>query len=425
VSSIESPAASETSTPAQTGGAVNDRSLFGFEIGTRLDTGGRTGIIHTPHGDIRTPAFIPVGTKATVKAVRPDEVAELGGQAVLSNAYHLYLQPGSDLIDEAGGLGKFMNWPGPTFTDSGGFQVMSLGSGFKKVISMESTGEQNDELVAVGKERLSNVDDDGVTFKSHLDGSMHRFTPEISMRVQHELGADIMFAFDELTTLVNTRGYQEESLERTRLWAIRCIEEHFRLTEERSHRPYQALFGVLQGAQYEDLRRKAARDLGAMDFDGYGIGGALEKENLGIIIRWVCEELPENKPRHLLGISEPDDLFEAIKTGADTFDCVSPSRVARNAAIYTRDGRYNLTGAKYRRDFGPLDPDCDCYTCQNYSRAYLRHLYKAKEMLFSTLCTIHNEHFVVSLVAEIRQAMIDGRFTELEAEVLGRYYAKK
>jgi queuine tRNA-ribosyltransferase len=389
-----------------------------------MDTGGRTGLLRTPHGDIQTPAFIPVGTKATVKAVRPDEVAELGGQAVLANAYHLYLQPGSDLIDEAGGLGKFMNWPGPTFTDSGGFQVMSLGSGFKKVISMESTGVQNDELVAVGKERLSNVDDDGVTFKSHLDGSMHRFTPEISMRVQHELGADIMFAFDELTTLVNTRGYQEESLERTRQWAIRCIDEHFRLTEERSHRPYQALFGVLQGAQYEDLRRKAARDLGAMDFDGFGIGGALEKENLGIIIRWVCEELPENKPRHLLGISEPDDLFEAIKTGADTFDCVSPSRVARNAAIYTRDGRYNLTGAKYRRDFGPLDPDCSCYTCQNYSRAYLRHLYKAKEMLFSTLCTIHNEHFVVSLVAEIRQAMTDGRFDELESEVLGRYYSK-
>lgn len=412
----ESPAASAP---------INDRSQFGFEVGTRLDTGGRTGVIRTPHGRIETPAFIPVGTKATVKAVRPDEVAELGGQAVLANAYHLYLQPGSELIDEAGGLGKFMNWPGPTFTDSGGFQVMSLGSGFKKVISMEATGQRSDELVAVGKERLSNVDDDGVTFKSHLDGAMHRFTPEISMRVQHELGADIMFAFDELTTLINTRGYQEESLERTRLWAIRCIEEHFRLTEARSHRPYQALFGVLQGAQYEDLRRKAARDLGAMDFDGFGIGGALEKENLGIIIRWVCEELPEDKPRHLLGISEPDDLFEAIRTGADTFDCVSPSRVARNAAIYTRDGRFNLTGAKYRRDFGPLDPDCGCYTCQNYSRAYLRHLYKAKEMLFSTLCTIHNEHFVVSLVAEIRQAMIDGRFFELEAEVLGRYYAKR
>ncbi|RAE57288.1 tRNA-guanine transglycosylase, partial [Burkholderia multivorans] len=231
------------------------------------------------------------------------------------------LQPGSDIVDEAGGLGRFMNWPGPTFTDSGGFQVMSLGAGFKKVISMEVTGEQNDDAIAAGKERLSNVDDDGVTFKSHLDGTMHRFTPEVSMRVQHELGADIMFPFDELTTLVNTRGYQETSLERTRLWAIRCIEEHQRLTQARAHRPYQALFAVLQGAQYEDLRRKAARDLGAMDFDGYGIGGALEKENLGTIIRWVCEELPEDKPRHLLGISEPDDLFEAIKTGADTFDC--------------------------------------------------------------------------------------------------------
>lgn len=415
---IDSRAASETAPPP-----INDRSQFGFEVGTRLETGGRTGVISTPHGQIRTPAFIPVGTKATVKAVKPEDVAALGGQAVLANAYHLYLQPGSDIVDEAGGLGRFMNWPGPTFTDSGGFQVMSLGAGFKKVISMEVTGEQNDDAIAAGKERLSNVDDDGVTFKSHLDGTMHRFTPEVSMRVQHELGADIMFAFDELTTLVNTRGYQETSLERTRLWAIRCIEEHQRLTQERSHRPYQALFGVLQGAQYEDLRRKAARDLGAMDFDGYGIGGALEKENLGTIIRWVCEELPEDKPRHLLGISEPDDLFEAIKTGADTFDCVSPSRVARNAAVYTRDGRYNLTGAKYRRDFGPLDPECDCYTCENYSRAYLRHLYKAKEMLFSTLCTIHNEHFVVSLVAEIRQAMEDGRFSELETEVLGRYYA--
>lgn len=418
---IESPAASET-VPVEAA-PINDRSAFGFEVGTRLETGGRTGVISTPHGQIATPAFIPVGTKATVKAVKPEDVAALGGQAVLANAYHLYLQPGSDIVDEAGGLGRFMNWPGPTFTDSGGFQVMSLGAGFKKVISMELTGEQNDDVIAEGKERLSNVDDDGVTFKSHLDGTMHRFTPEVSMQVQHQLGADIMFAFDELTTLVNTRGYQETSLERTRLWAIRCIEEHRRLTESRAHRPYQALFGVLQGAQYEDLRRKAARDLGGMDFDGFGIGGALEKENLGTIIRWVCEELPEDKPRHLLGISEPDDLFEAIKTGADTFDCVSPSRVARNAAIYTRDGRYNLTGAKYRRDFGPLDPECDCYTCENYSRAYLRHLYKAKEMLFSTLCTIHNEHFVVSLVAEIRQAMEDGRFAELEAEVLGRYYA--
>ncbi|GAA4284578.1 tRNA guanosine(34) transglycosylase Tgt [Brevibacterium daeguense] len=404
-------------------GRINDRSRFGFEIEARLATGGRAGTIRTPHGDIRTPAFVPVGTKATVKAVRPDDVAALGAQAVLANAYHLYLQPGADIIDEAGGLGAFMGWSGPTFTDSGGFQVMSLGSGFKKVIPMAATGEQNDDAIAVGKERMSNVDEDGVTFKSHLDGTMHRFTAEVSMQVQHQLGADIIFAFDELTTLMNTRGYQEESLERTRRWALRCAAEHQRLTEERSHRPYQALFGVLQGAQYEDLRRKAARDLGAMDFDGFGIGGALEKENLGTIIGWVADELPELKPRHLLGISEPDDLFTAIAAGADTFDCVSPSRVARNAAVYTRDGRFNISGARYRRDFGPIDPECGCHTCQNFSRAYLRHLFKAKEMLFSTLCTIHNEYFIVNLVAEIRQSILDGRFRELEAEVLGRYYA--
>jgi queuine tRNA-ribosyltransferase len=409
--------------PSRAEERVNDRSQFGFAIEARMESGGRAGIIRTPHGDIRTPAFIPVGTKATVKAVRPDDVAALGAQAVLANAYHLYLQPGPDIVDEAGGLGAFMGWSGPTFTDSGGFQVMSLGSGFKKVIPMEATGEQNDDAVAVGKERMSNVDEDGVTFKSHLDGTMHRFTAEVSMQVQHQLGADIIFAFDELTTLMNTRGYQEESLERTRRWALRCAAEHQRLTAERSHRPYQALFGVLQGAQYEDLRRKAARDLGAMDFDGFGIGGALEKENLGTIIGWVGEELPELKPRHLLGISEPDDLFTAIAAGADTFDCVSPSRVARNAAVYTRDGRFNISGAKYRRDFGPIDAECECYTCQNFSRAYLRHLYKAKEMLFSTLCTIHNEYFIVNLVAAIRQAILDDRFRELEAEVLGRYYA--
>ena len=401
---------------------MNDRSRFGFEVRTRLESGGRTGVIHTPHGDIQTPSFIPVGTKATVKAVRPEEMTELGTQAVLANAYHLYLQPGSDLIDEAGGLGEFMNWHGPTFTDSGGFQVMSLGAGFKKVISMEATGEISDDAVAAGKERHSYVDDDGVNFRSHLDGTMHRFTPEVSMRVQHEIGADIMFAFDELTTLMNSRKYQEESLERTRLWAQRCVAEHRRLTDERTHRPYQALFGVLQGAQYEDLRRKAARDLGAMGFDGFGIGGALEKENLGTIVGWVCEELPEAKPRHLLGISEPDDLFTAVRAGADTFDCVSPSRVARNAALYTRDGRFNL-GGRFKRDFGPIDPECDCYTCANYSRAYLRHLYKAKEMLFSTLATIHNERFTVSLVDRIRAAMDSGDLDALEEETLGRYYA--
>jgi queuine tRNA-ribosyltransferase len=386
---------------------------------------GRTGTITTPHGEIQTPAFIAVGTKATVKAVLPESMKELGAQALLANAYHLYLQPGAAVLDAAGGLGKFMNWDGPTFTDSGGFQVMSLGSGFKKVINMDaaaaSTG--SDDQVAPGKERLAHVDDDGVWFKSHLNGDKHRFTPEISMQVQHQLGADIMFAFDELTTLMNSRGYQEESLERTRLWAERCVTEHERLTEERSHRPYQALFGVIQGAQYEDLRRKACRDLGAMNFDGFGIGGALEKENLGTIVRWCTEELPEDKPRHLLGISEPDDIFTAIENGADTFDCVSPTRVARNSAFYTPDGRKNLSNRRFKLDFTPLVEGCDCYTCANYTRAYIHHLFKANEMVSHTLISIHNERFTVKLVDDARLAIDDGSFFDFKAEVLGRYYA--
>lgn len=400
-----------------------------FEVGTTLPGArGRTGVLSTPHGEIKTPAFIPVGTKATVKAVLPETMKELGAQALLANAYHLYLQPGSDVVDEAGGLGAFMNWLGPTFTDSGGFQVMSLGVGFKKVLSMESVGVQNDDVIAKGKERLAKVDDDGVTFKSHLDGSKHRFTPEISMQIQHRLGADIIFAFDELTTLLNTREYQEKSLQRTHEWAIRCVAEHERQTAERTHRPYQALFGVIQGAQYEDLRRQACRGLesivgpGGTGFDGYGIGGALEKQNLGTIVGWCSDELPDHKPRHLLGISEPDDLFTAVANGADTFDCVNPSRVARNAAIYTPDGRFNINVSRFRRDFTPIDDDCDCYTCAHYTRAYIHHLFKAKEMLASTLCTIHNERFTVRLVDQIRDSIDGGYFDELQRETLARFY---
>jgi len=405
---------------------------FSFQVGTRLTDGegntlpGRTGTITTPHGQIKTPAFIAVGTKATVKALTPAQVQELGAQAVLANAYHLYLQPGADILDAAGGLGSFMGWQGPTFTDSGGFQVMSLGSGFKKVIDMKSVDQSGpDDAVAPGKERMANVDEDGVWFKSHLDGTMHRFSPEISMGVQHQIGADIMFAFDELTTLQNSRGYQVESLERTRRWAERCIAEHFRLTDERSTKPYQALFGVIQGAQYEDLRRKACRDLGALAFDGFGIGGALEKENLGTIVGWCAQELPEDKPRHLLGISEPDDIFTAIENGADTFDCVSPTRVARNSAFYTPHGRFNLSGARYKRDFTPLVDGCTCYACQHFTRAYIHHLYKAKELLSHTLISIHNEHFTVNLVESARQAIEQGTFFEFKDEVMAKYYAGK
>ena len=398
-------------------------AAFTFRVEARHGMA-RTGVITTPHGQIRTPAFIPVGTKATVKGVLPESTSGLGAQAVLANAYHLYLQPGADLIDAAGGLGTFMNWPGPTFTDSGGFQVMSLGVGFKKVLAMQ-VDTPADDVIAPGRDRLAHVDDEGVSFVSHINGSTHRFTPESSMLVQHQLGADIMFAFDECTTLMNTRAYQERSVERTAAWARRCMTAHQQLTEERAHRPYQALFGVVQGAQFEDLRRAASRDLATLPFDGFGIGGALDKDQLGTIVRWVCEELPEDRPRHLLGIGEPDDLFAGVAAGADTFDCVMPSRVARNGAILSRDGRYNVVSAANRWAFEPLDRECSCYTCAHYTRAYLHHLSKAHEMAGHTLATIHNVHFLVDLVDRMRDALEEGDFDEFRADFLGRYYARR
>lgn len=394
---------------------------------------GRTGVIETPHGTIHTPAFIPVATKATVKTLTPEQVRSTGAQAMLSNAYHLYLQPGPDIVDEGGGLAEFENWHGPTYTDSGGFQVMSLGVGYKKVLAMDTKGRSEADIIQQQKKRMAVVDEDGVDFRSVIDGSKHRFTPEVSMQIQHQLGADIMFAFDELTTLVDTRTYQEESVERTRRWAQRCLDEHDRLTLARGpQKPRQSLWGVVQGAQYEDLRRQAARGLvelsreaeaqGNRGFGGFGIGGALEKENLGTIVRWVAEELPEDKPRHLLGISEPDDLFTAIEAGADTFDCVAPTRLGRRGGVYTLDGRLNLMGARFKRDFSPIDAEVGGYVSENYSRAYIHHLLKAKEFLAGTLCTLHNLHFMVGLVDRIRESMEQGRFYEFREEFMSRYY---
>lgn len=411
-----------------------------FDVTTRLGDGspgkhGRTGVIHTPHGDIQTPAFIPVATKATVKTLTPEQIKSTGAQAILSNAYHLYLQPGHDIVDEAGGVAAFENWDGPTYTDSGGFQVMSLGVGFKKVLAMDVAKLTEGDIRAAKKERLAHVDEDGVDFRSFIDGSKHRFTPEFSMQIQHGLGADIMFAFDELTTLVDTRQYQEASVDRTHRWAKRCLEEHDRLTNERTHRPKQSLWGVVQGAQYEDLRRQATRGLvqlseqaeaeGKRGFGGFGLGGALEKENLGTIVGWCCDELPENKPRHLLGISEPDDMFTAIEAGADTFDCVAPTRLGRRGGVYTLDGRMNLMGAKFKRDFTGIDEEFGGYVSENYSRAYIHHLLKAKEFLAGTLCTIHNLQFMISLVDNIRKSIDGGYYEAYRDEFMGRYYANK
>lgn len=402
---------------------------FDFEIKRELNEGtlARTGSIKTPHGRIETPAFVAVGTNATVKAMTPEQIGEAGAQAVLANAYHLYLRPGHKIVELAGGLGKFMNWSGPTFTDSGGFQVLSLGSGFKKVIDMEGRPKDdpgNGMPLANKKDRLALVDDEGVTFYSHLDGSKHRFTPELSMQIQHALGADIMFAFDELTALVDPYDYQKQAVARTEAWADRCLKEITRLRIAHPDRQYQALFAVVQGSEHEDLRRATARHLGDLPFDGFGIGGAIRKDKLGDIVRWVDEELPKDKPRHMLGISEPDDIFAAIESGVDTFDCVSPTRVGRNGSFYTYEGRLNIKGARFIKDLKPLMDDCSCYACRNYSRSYLNHLHKSGEILGMTLLSLHNEHFIIKLVDDIRGSIESGNFIKFKESWLKRYYFK-
>lgn len=397
------------------------RTMFNFKITKKLPgTLARTGVIHTQHGDIKTPAFIVVGTKANVKAMTPEMVQGVGAQAVLANAYHLYLQPGHELIAKAGGLSTFMNWHGPTFTDSGGFQVLSLGSGFKKVLAM-TTDVETELAIAKKGDRHAWVTDDGVKFKSHLDGSMHFFTPEFSMQIQHGIGSDIAMAFDELTSLADPYEYQVKSLARTHAWAERSLTEMKRLNTT-TPGYYQALYGVLQGANYEDLRKQTANWMAQRDFDGYAIGGALEKSEMATIIKWCDELLPEDKPRHLLGISEPDDIFAAIEQGIDTFDCVSPTRVARNGSAYTPHGRINIRGKKYIDSFAPIFPECTCYTCQHYTVAYINHLARAKETLSGTLLSIHNEHFIISLVDNIRNSIEDGTFYTFRDSFLANYY---
>jgi len=391
---------------------------FNYEIIKSGPGKARAGIIHTKNGDIQTPAFIPVGTKATVKALTPEEVKSAGAQAVLANTYHLYLAPGMETIEKAGGFAKFMNWHGPTFTDSGGFQVFSLGLAFGEKVSKvargdvsEDFGEKNDHA------KLAKIDEDGVTFSSHVDGSLHRFTPESSMDIQWKLGADIIFAFDECTSPQAPYEYQKSAWERTHRWAKRSIDAHEKLDPQN----VQAIFGVVQGGKFEDLRKESARELAKMNFDGFGIGGSFSKDDISTAVGWVTEELPDDKPRHLLGIGEPEDMILAIAEGIDTFDCVTPTRNARNGTLYTSTGKVHMKNERFKNDFSAVTEDCDCYTCSNFSKAYLSHLYKQGEMLAGTLGSIHNIHFLIKVASGARKAILEDNFEDYAKKFLNTY----
>lgn len=376
----------------------------------------RAGILHTPHGDIETPAFVAVGTKGTVKSLTPEMLEGLGSQIILSNTYHLYLQPGDEVVRDAGGLHRFANWDKPFMTDSGGFQVFSLGAAFGKQISKiakEEIVEESsapsvyDEDIATQHGQLAIVDEEGVTFTSHINGSLHRFTPERSIEIQHNLGADIIVAFDECTSATATKEYQIEAMHRTHRWAERSWKAHKQNTGASLK---QGLFGVVQGGRYEDLRRESAKAIASMPFDGFAIGGSYVKEDLDTAVGWVCDELPEEFPRHLLGIGEPEDLISGIAKGVDLFDCVAPTRIGRNGALYVTKGegfgKINILNAKFVQDFGPIEEGCKCYTCTNYSRAYLSHLFRADEMLGATLASLHNIYFIVNLVKKEREKIL-------------------
>ncbi len=403
-----------------------------FKIEKKLkDSLGRVGILSTAHGDIQTPAFVTVGTKATVKSISPEQVLASGAEVVLANTYHLFLQPGDEIVRDAGGIGKFMNWHGPTMTDSGGFQVFSLGAAYGKDISKVTKITDPSFLIPErfddsGAPRLAKIGNDGVSFKSHLDGSMHYITPEKSIQIQHNLGADIIFAFDECTSPAEDLKYQTEALERTHAWAKRSLEEHKKLNTENKI----ALFGIVQGGRDENLRKKSAKFMADLrtegperseGFDGFGIGGSFAKEDMSTAVKWVNEILPEEKPRHLLGIGEPEDLFMGIENGVDLFDCVLPTRLGRNGMIYTKAGKINITNTKYRTTFEPIEKDCECYTCKNYTCAYIAHLFHGKEMLAGTLATMHNLYFIVNLVKKIRQSILDDTFFEFKEEFLKGY----
>lgn len=397
------------------------------------DTLARAGVIHTPHGDIETPAFVTVGTKGTIKGVMPEEMVKyVGNQVALANTYHLFLQPGHETIKAAGGLHKFSNWQLPTMTDSGGFQVFSLGAAFGKGVTKFAKGEADEAVTkhthglnvysqefATEHGKLCIIDEDGVTFTSHIDGSMHRFTAERSIEIQQAIGADIIVAFDECTSPTADYQYQKEAMDRTHRWAKRSIMAHKQSYEALKK---QGLYGVVQGGRYTDLRQESARTLAAMDFAGFGIGGSFSKEDLGDSLRVVNEILPEDKPRHLLGIGEPEDIVEGVLQGCDTFDCVAPTRIGRTGTIYVATGnmvtskcgritypetaKINLNNEKYRTDYTLLDPLSEGYVAKTYTKAYLSHLFRAKEMLGPQLASIHNLHYIVNFTKKLREQLL-------------------
>ncbi len=355
-------------------------------------TKARRGIVHTPHGDIQTPVFMPVGTQATVKAMRPEQVADMGANIILSNTYHLYLRPGQDIVKEAGGLHKFMNWDRAILTDSGGFQVFSLG-------------------------KLRKITEEGVKFQSHIDGSRHMLTPEKAVEIQNALGSDIMMAFDECAPYPADRNYVKNSLERTTRWLKRCKDAHKDIER-------QSLFGIMQGGMYKDLRKQSAEEIVELDLPGYAIGGLSvgePKELMLDVLDECVDYLPQEKARYLMGVGTPDYLFEGVERGIDMFDCVLPTRIARHGLCMTSHGRVNIKNAKYERDFTPLDAECDCYTCRNYSKAYLRHLFKADEMLSAMLLSNHNIHFLLKMMENIRTAIEEDRFLEYKKEFYDKY----
>ena len=361
-------------------------------IKTCKQSGARLGVLHTPHGDIETPIFMPVGTQATVKSMTPEELKEIGSQIILSNTYHLYLRPGHELVKKAGGLHEFMHWDKPILTDSGGFQVFSLGP-------------------------LRKISEEGVEFRSHLDGSKHFLTPEKAMEIQNALGSDIMMAFDECAPYPASREYVKNSLERTTRWLERCKEAH-------KNPEKQALFGIIQGGMYKDLREQSAKEITAIDLPGYAIGGLSvgePKPMMYDILEHTTPFMPVAKPRYLMGVGSPDDLIEGVIRGVDMFDCVLPTRIARNGTAMTSQGKVVVRNATYAEDFTPLDPECDCYTCRNYTKAYIRHLIKTNEMLGARLITTHNLHFLLKLMENIRQAIREDRLLDFRKEFFTKY----